>query len=284
MKFTPLGNMLKDNLRTEWRLSDTTTNVYFDNDQNFEFVRSNYQDEVPFGVAKEVGTNLVCSYFVNPSVSREFFQKMQRQRKIWWMKFSSSPGRFYISNPVDNSVSIKSKFDFENFHLEKIEVLNSVVGLGLKDGKIQKEISVDEIKTSLCLDNSCLGILLDAVDSSENHALCLSRKLAPFKCSLMTFSQDPDEISELKELANHIANVLRKSEIAVLNTPKSNFTCEEKLKSEFLCMDRIGVPFCIVLKEQSLQNGLFHLRNRDTSVSETIHISDLPNYLLKIIN
>lgn len=47
-------------------------------------------------------------------------------------------------------------------------------------------------------------------------------------------------------------------------------------------MDKIGVTYNLILESKSLQNGLIKLRNRDTTISEIIHISDIPNYLLKI--
>lgn len=47
-------------------------------------------------------------------------------------------------------------------------------------------------------------------------------------------------------------------------------------------MDAIGVPYSLVIDAESLKTGFMKLRNRDTTLSETIHISYLNDYLPQI--
>lgn len=56
------------------------------------------------------------------------------------------------------------------------------------------------------------------------------------------------------------------------------------LESKYLHDDSIGVPYGILLEPDSLVTGFFKLRNRDTTLLETVHISQLESYLLKIFN
>lgn len=47
--------------------------------------------------------------------------------------------------------------------------------------------------------------------------------------------------------------------------------------------DGLGIPYDILIDDrESLQTGFLKLRNRETTLSETIHISDIPEYLLQI--
>lgn len=46
--------------------------------------------------------------------------------------------------------------------------------------------------------------------------------------------------------------------------------------------DKLGVPYALVVDDESIKSGLIKLRSRDTTLFETIHISDIPNYILSI--
>ena len=46
--------------------------------------------------------------------------------------------------------------------------------------------------------------------------------------------------------------------------------------------DSLGIPYIVTVDKQSTKTGLIKLRSRETTLYETIHISDIPNYLLKI--
>lgn len=46
--------------------------------------------------------------------------------------------------------------------------------------------------------------------------------------------------------------------------------------------DNLGVPYALVVDDESVKSGLMKLRSRDTTLFETIHISDIPNYILSI--
>lgn len=87
---------------------------------------------------------------------------------------------------------------------------------------------------------------------------------------------------EIHDLAKYITSLLRRANISTLNAPKCFVTGADALNGAVQEMDNIGVPYGIMLDENSLKSGLIKLRNRDTTISETIHLSDIPNYLLKI--
>lgn len=48
--------------------------------------------------------------------------------------------------------------------------------------------------------------------------------------------------------------------------------------------DEMGVLFSVVISENTLENGLVQVRSRDTTIRETMHISELRNFLSRYIS
>lgn len=76
--------------------------------------------------------------------------------------------------------------------------------------------------------------------------------------------------------------LLERSNISILNTDGCQFSDNSALEQKYNEMDAIGVPYGIILDEDSLTTGFMKLRNRDTTLAETIHISYLKDYLPQI--
>lgn len=126
---------------------------------------------------------------------------------------------------------------------------------------------------------------MDAIDDSDADEICLHRNLAPYQCQISIIITNMAEYptNDYNDLAHHIMDVLASNGISV-RYESSKFTAQSKLELEeiFKNCDGIGVPYCIILNTESLKTGLLQLRNRDTTLCESIHLSDVPEYLLKI--
>lgn len=48
--------------------------------------------------------------------------------------------------------------------------------------------------------------------------------------------------------------------------------------------DEMGVLFTVMVGENTLENGLLLVRNRDTTIRETMHISEIRQFILKYIS
>ncbi|XP_052563071.1 DNA polymerase subunit gamma-2, mitochondrial-like [Culex pipiens pallens] len=126
-----------------------------------------------------------------------------------------------------------------------------------------------------CVHVATLQIVLDAFENGGDASVRIHRKLAPFKCGIVCLSDDPALMPELRDLAKHLCNVLRKANLPVLDCSERNGG--RSLAKQLHQLDSIAVPYCLLLlRDQCLLSGLFQLRSRDTTLSETIHISDLP--------
>lgn len=76
--------------------------------------------------------------------------------------------------------------------------------------------------------------------------------------------------------------LLEQSNITVMQTNDLLFSQRINLSEQFAKIDAIGIPYSLVLNADSLRTGFMKLRNRDTTLFETIHICHLTDYLPKI--
>uniref|UniRef100_A0A1B0DKZ1 CUB domain-containing protein n=1 Tax=Phlebotomus papatasi TaxID=29031 RepID=A0A1B0DKZ1_PHLPP len=127
------------------------------------------------------------------------------------------------------------------------------------------------------------GVLIDAIDSSdETESLLLHRKIAPHQLAVFCCPADQGNLPDLQDLARLVTIGTRKVGISTLNLPKCSTIRQDEFFREISRMDQLGVPYSVILNDESLRSGLLKLRSRDTTLSETIHLTDIPRYLLKI--
>lgn len=126
IKFLSLAQILRKKVENEWKFkgkdADKNLKIYSENDftdeercgtisDNYSAIRKATKSKkiIPFGISEvvnicdkakylhgrenEVQIELDCSesllklsYFVNDKEKREYFYRVQRERKIWWMK------------------------------------------------------------------------------------------------------------------------------------------------------------------------------------------------------
>ncbi|XP_050070917.1 DNA polymerase subunit gamma-2, mitochondrial-like [Anopheles maculipalpis] len=321
---TPTGQMLANNLHAEWNQfgssSSDTVPVFLGKSnlnlqENFANVqKQNKALKLPFGVMmEETGKNLLvpigdtfilhlpetvqlCTTYLLPSSSaNQFLYQLQRQRKIWWMRWSVDPGRYFISDvrhdeeSISNttSVSICAQFvDRTELELDHLEL-----SLMPDDGeRIVSEPLNAIVRVTNNLHRTTLAILMDALEGNAASEACVKihRKIAPYKCAIIYQLENQcgqDEITmeqNLNDLSKHLEYVLRAAKLTVHDDdgvfgrmPHDHQIAE---------LDQIGVPYVLLLNAKTLYTGLLRLRSRDTTLAETIHISDLPSYLVKLIH
>lgn len=250
------------------------------------FTKFKQVHELPFSIAQEIQCEneteiLRTSYFVSNAFSRETFHQIQRQHKIWWMKLGASPGKYSISDQRSESfykfVTIKSNVETTPMNVERLSLFS--LKDCIKDKEVlcslmarvpnrKKQVVPDVIEAVVDLQVASLALLLDAVHNSEYNT-ALHRRLAPYQLAIITEGSSED----LNVLARFIELLVRETEprLEILRTDK-----------DYETLDSIGVPYTIILDETALESGLFKLRSRNTTLSETIHLNDVNNYLLKI--
>lgn len=76
--------------------------------------------------------------------------------------------------------------------------------------------------------------------------------------------------------------MLQRSKLRLLQTEHLSCNTHEPLKEIAQKTDSIGIPYLLIIGDKTLETGLLRLRSRDTTLCETIHISDIPKYLIDI--
>ncbi|XP_053662418.1 DNA polymerase subunit gamma-2, mitochondrial [Anopheles marshallii] len=313
-RLTSIGQQLSGHMYTEWNQPAASNSysvpVFFGKSglslkENIAFVqRENKIMKRPFGITVEHDRNnnlvtigddfkldlpetleLATTYLLPTSMANQFLYQMQRQRKIWWMRLSVDPGRYFISdmrqtegtNPT-TSVSICGRFLDRSEHKTEVELER----LDLEFSENSNAI----VRVSNNLHRAILAILMDALEGAPlEQCVKIHRKIAPFKCGIICQMEDPYvqdavEQQELIDLSKHLSYVLRAAKLSVHDGSYN----QSQYVLQLAELDQIGVPYALLLNAQTLHTGLLQLRSRDTTLSETIHLSDLPGYLLKIIN
>lgn len=323
LRLTPVGKLLFDNLCTEWSSSSSVPILMGQSNlslkENIAYVQErNKPPKLPFGVmVEEKGINKsvpmgntftlelpetvehCTTYLLPASIGSQFLYQLQRQRKIWWMRLSVDPGRFFISDmrryDEDGgiSVSICARFLERSEHNTELELEQLELSLMNSDDDDNDERTSNRtvVRVSSNLNRALFAILMDALERNEplEPSVKIHRKIAPFKCGIVCRIEDQyrkDDVGlqqDLSDLSKHLTYVLRAAKLSVHDDDDGSFgqlPCEHKVAQ----LDQIGTPYALLLNAKTLQTGLLQLRSRDTTLSETIHVSDLPSYLVKIIH
>nr|XP_023028589.1 DNA polymerase subunit gamma-2, mitochondrial [Leptinotarsa decemlineata] len=130
-----------------------------------------------------------------------------------------------------------------------------------------------------------MNSICDAFDETlvvnkARKLLRLHKKLAPFKISLAVSGADQSSTAELSDLAVYICRQLRTNHVSTLLLPSSN---QLKLDAQFKQYDELGVPYTILLSDSTLKDGIVFLRNRETTLKEQVHVSQLVTYIDQLL-
>ncbi|XP_017108779.2 DNA polymerase subunit gamma-2, mitochondrial [Drosophila bipectinata] len=246
---------------------------------------------------KSPGTVLTTDFLVEPYRALEHFYNMQRESKIWWMRLSSDPSRFsivpcHLPDELDSksyqAIDITSKYgEAGEVIVEKLSLvkMEDNEGFILPDARTGERVIPTVIRSTIDLETATIALLLDGCDHRrETQSLLLNRILAPYQCGIACLDEDSSLSDDLRDLCLHLTNVISQSGLRLCQGSDFELTKESsKLRSDYLTeSDKLGVPYTLMLSNKTLKNGLLQLRSRDTMIAETIHISDVPDYLLNI--
>uniref|UniRef100_A0A1B0BZQ3 Anticodon-binding domain-containing protein n=1 Tax=Glossina palpalis gambiensis TaxID=67801 RepID=A0A1B0BZQ3_9MUSC len=129
----------------------------------------------------------------------------------------------------------------------------------------------------ICLIGSSINLEIATAENGQRLLVSLNRTLASFQCALACLHEG----DELIDLCLHICHIIRKLGLRVYDRHihQSNYS---SLIEELTHTDLLGIPYAIQVEKVSLKTGILKLRNRDSSLAETIHISDIETYLFGI--
>ncbi|KAL2087225.1 hypothetical protein ACEWY4_018284 [Coilia grayii] len=244
-------------------------------------------------------------WFCSPRTSSQWLDHWTRQRLKWWQKFALSPSDFSSSDVEEGElldgasrgVQVTYRFPWGSEALETLwnqgdsELLkthgNAKTKLQCKDGRKLVVPHVIAVKGNV--DWGLLAYLFNALQLEkkvlskqrihQRKVLKLHPNLAPVKVAL---DMGRGATIELRQVCEGLLTELLEADISVwpgyLETLPQSL---EQLQSKY---DEMGVLFSVMISESTLENGLLLVRNRDTTIRETMHISEVKKYLQKYIS
>ncbi|XP_067860021.1 DNA polymerase subunit gamma-2 [Heptranchias perlo] len=239
-------------------------------------------------------------WFSSPRTSGQWLDYWVRQRLLWWRKFAKSPSSFTASDFQDNDGTKGTALYFSfPWGKEPIETLlnlgdNELVlehpgnksNLQGRDGR--KAVVPHVLSVSGNLDRGVIAFLFDSlqltkkVDSKlrviPKKVLKLHPFLAPIKVGL---DMGKGPTVELRQVCEGLFREMLEKRITVW--PGYLETMHTSLEQLSIKYDEMGVIFTIVISDTTLENGLVQLRNRDTTMKEMAHISEVRDFLTKYI-
>ncbi|CAD6997175.1 unnamed protein product [Ceratitis capitata] len=236
-------------------------------------------------------------YFVSPPGNIP----LQQKDKDFSENSTEYPSKYFVEpyefkaasnlapSPGTQSITIKSKLPYATLDVESITVIP--LHTASLDADFAQYLKINNktrtipsvIRSVIDLQAATGAVLFDSVDNERENTLLLNRKLAPFQC-VVTCYHEGKQLKDLEDLCLHIQYILSRSGLRIMGENILFTNSLQELESEIFKCDNLGVPYLLIISESSLHNGLLKLRNRDTTLEETIHISDLPNYLLQIFS
>ncbi|XP_048222020.1 DNA polymerase subunit gamma-2, mitochondrial [Perognathus longimembris pacificus] len=252
---------------------------------------------------KRIGEKTEASlvWFTSPRTSSQWLDFWLRHRLLWWRKFAMSPSNFSSSDCQDEEGRKGSRL-YYNFPWgkEPIETLwnlgdqellhmypENTSKLHGRDGR--KNVVPSVLSVNGDLDRGVLAYLYDSLQLTENSFArknALHRKvlklhpcLAPIKVAL---DMGRGSTVELRQVCQGLFNELLESGISVW--PGYQETVHSSMEQLYSRYDEMSVLFTILITETTLENGLVHLRSRDTTMKEMMHIAKLKDFLTKYIS
>nr|XP_020466655.1 DNA polymerase subunit gamma-2, mitochondrial [Monopterus albus] len=252
--------------------------------------------------AEVTQTSLV--WFCSPRTSSQWLDHWNRQRLKWWRKFALSPSDFSSMDipeqerveEASRGVRIIYNFPWGQEPLETLwsrgdaELMQTHKGarskLQCRDGRK----SVPHIvSVTGNMDRGLMAFLFNSLQQLKREdrrqklqhrkVLKLHPVLAPVKVAL---DIGRGATLELRQVCEDLLQELMEAKISVWPGYRETMsTSMEQLNAKY---DEMGVLFTVVISENTLESGLLQVRSRDTTIKETMHISEIKNFLSRYIS
>ncbi|KAK6187868.1 hypothetical protein SNE40_005800 [Patella caerulea] len=245
-------------------------------------------------------TIMAVQHYTAPSNMFQTLDQWIVNRLRWWKKFLSNPGELSTVEVKSESSditmtkiqyrcpwgleTIETVCNMQDQLLQNLEMKN---GISCKGKWMRKTVMPHVLHLQTSLEKSMMAILVDSFKEKEifstksdkkqdpRYVLQLHTHLAPFKVALATSG---NKTKEIRHLADHFLQELRQNGIMVLDVSDSNGQT-----SQFKRYDELGIPYTVIMNDQTLDTGVVGLRNRDTNLREQLHVSNISDKLIKYL-
>lgn len=115
---------------------------------------------------------------------------------------------------------------------------------------------------------------------SDDNGLVLPPKLAPIQVAIIPIYKNEDQLTQLKEKLNPIAEALRKQGVSV----KLDDRDTHKPGWKFNEYEFKGVPVRLALGPRDLENGVVEVARRDTLEKQTIEVDQVVDHVVGLLD
>ncbi|KAM7008665.1 DNA polymerase subunit gamma-2-like [Tautogolabrus adspersus] len=242
-------------------------------------------------------------WFCSARTSSQWLDHWTRQRLKWWRKFALSPSDFSSSDvpeeeleeAASRGVRIIYSFPWGQETLETLWNRGNAELLQTHGGNRSKLQCQDSrksvphvISVTANVDRGALAFLSNSLQTlkkgdsrqklQQRKVLKLHPVLAPVKVAL---DIGRGASVELRQVCEGLLKEFMEAKISAWpGYLETQPTSVEQLNAKY---DEMGVLFTVVVNENTLENGLLQVRSRDTTVRETMHISEIKKFLSRYI-
>ncbi|XP_004065568.1 DNA polymerase subunit gamma-2, mitochondrial [Oryzias latipes] len=262
-----------------------------------------FQPSAGSGCSAEI-TQTSLVWFCSPRTSSQWLDHWTRQRLKWWKKFALSPSDFSSSEvpeqelegAASRGVRILYNFPWGSETLETLwsrgnaELLHVHKGarskLQCRDG--QKSVP-HVVWISGNMDRGVTAFLFNSLQQlkreegrqklQQRKVLKLHPVLAPVKVAL---NIGRGATMELRQVCGGLLQEFLEAKI--FTWPGYLETVPTSAEQQIAKYDEMGVLFSVVISDNTLENGLVQVRSRDTTIRETMHISEIRKFLSRYIS
>ena len=187
-----------------------------------------------------------------------------------------------IANRMDFDLGSHSKNQVElDIQSKVIENNESNARLAIQDQETKKWMVPYVIEPSAGVDRGVLAVLNEAYKTEEledgktRTVLALKPHLSPIKAAVIPLKKNHDGLVE-------IASIIKK-DLQKLSLGRVLFENSGNIGKSYRRHDEIGTPLCITVDFETLEDKSVTIRDRDSMKQQRIAISQLPEYLEKLI-
>ncbi len=124
------------------------------------------------------------------------------------------------------------------------------------------------VESSMGLDRIFLALLDNSAEQGKERGwpwLRLNEKIAPYKYAVLPLQKDEQLVKMARELYGKLSE----------HGASCYYSDTGSIGKRYARADEIGVPYCLTIDFQTLDDGTFTVRNRDTTKQERKSIDDL---------
>jgi glycyl-tRNA synthetase len=271
---------------------------------NFLNVQKTGRMKIPFGIAqtgKAFRNEIVArqfifrmrefeqmemQFFVKPGTEMEWYHTWKDKRMNWHFSlgFKNDKYRFHDHLKLAHYANAACDIEFEfPFGFKELEGIHSRTDFDLSShekfsGKKLQYFDAEDnenytpyvVETSVGLDRLFLSVLSQSYaeeqleDGSTRVVLNLPPFLAPYKVAVLPLMKKDG----LPEMGRSIMDKLKLDHLCIYEE-------KDSIGKRYRRMDAIGVPYCITIDHQTLEDNTVTLRDRDTMKQDRINIDQL---------